>query len=76
MLVLSRKVEETIFLGEDIEIVVIEVKGGRVRLGVRAPQSVRICRGELRAETRAKNVRAASSNAADAEVAEQIFRDF
>lgn len=47
MLVLSRKVEETIIIDGQIEIQVIRVEGNRVKLGIRAPQSVKILRSEL-----------------------------
>ena len=47
MLVLSRKENETIQIGDDIEIRVLEVKGDTVRIGIEAPKSVDILRGEL-----------------------------
>ncbi len=47
MLVLSRKVEETIIIDGQIEIQVIRVEGNRVKLGIRAPQNVKILRSEL-----------------------------
>lgn len=47
MLVLSRKSNETIKIGEDIELRIIEVKGDTVRIGIEAPKSVDILRGEL-----------------------------
>ena len=47
MLVLSRKENETIQIGDDIEIRILEVKGDTVRIGIEAPKSVDILRGEL-----------------------------
>lgn len=47
MLVLSRKAQETIKIGDDIELRIIEVKGDTVRIGIEAPKSVDILRGEL-----------------------------
>jgi len=47
MLVLSRKSGERVFLGDDIEIVVVEVRGKRVKLGFHAPDYLPIQRGEL-----------------------------
>lgn len=47
MLVLSRKQDQKIQIGEDISITVIEVKGKYVRLGIEAPREVRIIRTEL-----------------------------
>ncbi len=47
MLVLSRKANETIKIGDDIELRIIEVKGDTVKIGIDAPKSVDILRGEL-----------------------------
>lgn len=47
MLVLSRKVGESIKIDEDIIITVLEVKGSTVKLGIKAPGSYRILRAEL-----------------------------
>jgi carbon storage regulator len=47
MLILSRKVGERIRIGDAIEVVVQRVCGERVTLGLAAPQSVKILRGEL-----------------------------
>ncbi len=47
MLVLSRKPNESIRIGDNIEIRIIEVKGDTVRIGIEAPKSVDILRGEL-----------------------------
>lgn len=55
MLVLSRKVGETIWIGEDVEIVISEVKGEQVKIGIRAPRSVEVIRGELRQEISSSN---------------------
>jgi len=58
MLVLSRKVGETIYIGEDIEIVISEVKGEQVKIGIRAPRNIDIIRGELRQDVSASNTEA------------------
>ena len=47
MLVLSRRVNESIQIGTDIEIMVIDVRGDVVRIGINAPQSTQIWRKEL-----------------------------
>lgn len=48
MLVLSRKKEEEIVIGKNIVIKVVQIRGGRVKLGIEAPKNVRVVRGELR----------------------------
>lgn len=47
MLVLSRRENETIRLGNDITITVVSISGGRVRIGISAPTALRVLRGEL-----------------------------
>ena len=47
MLVLTRKQNEAIVVGNSIKIVVLGIKGNTVRIGISAPDSVRILRGEL-----------------------------
>lgn len=47
MLVVSRKINEQIQIGDDITVTVVEVKRGRVRLGITAPKDVSIRRSEL-----------------------------
>jgi carbon storage regulator len=47
MLVLSRKRNETIVIDGDIRITVVDIRGNQVRLGIEAPDSVRIVRQEL-----------------------------
>ncbi len=47
MLVLARRVGEEIVIGDDIRVIVLEVRGNQVRLGVVAPQSVRVLREEI-----------------------------
>ena len=49
MLVLSRKKDEVICIGPGISINVLNVQGGKVRLGIDAPAEVRILRAELQA---------------------------
>ena len=47
MLVLTRKLQETIKIGDNVTIYILRVKGNTVRLGIDAPRQVRIVRGEL-----------------------------
>lgn len=62
MLVLSRKAGETIWIGEDIEIVISEVKGEQVKIGIRAPRSIDVIRGELRQDVSTSNTEAVLKN--------------
>lgn len=47
MLALSRKVNEAIVIGHDVEITILEVKGDQVKIGINAPKSVPIYRKEI-----------------------------
>lgn len=47
MLVLSRKMDEQVVIGDEIRITVLRVKGDRVKLGIQAGQNLKIMRGEL-----------------------------
>lgn len=47
MLVLSRKIGESIIIGDNIEIKVLKIEGGSVKIGVIAPPSVRVYRQEI-----------------------------
>jgi len=47
MLVLTRRPQEQIRIGDDITITILRVKGNTVRVGVEAPRDVRVVRGEL-----------------------------
>lgn len=47
MLVLSRQRDETIMIGDDIEITVVDIRGDKVRLGINAPRSVQVHRKEV-----------------------------
>lgn len=65
MLILQRKTGESLLIGEDVEISVLAVEAGRVRLAIEAPKSVSILRSEL------KNAMAANWEAANWEAADE-----
>lgn len=47
MLVLSRQRDESIIIGDDIEIIIVDVRGDKVRLGINAPREVSVHRKEI-----------------------------
>lgn len=47
MLVLSRQRDETIMIGDDIEITIVDIRGDKVRLGISAPHSIPVHRKEV-----------------------------
>ena len=62
MLVLSRKKNDSIIIGENIKITILECKDDRVSIGIDAPREINIIRGELLEETIKSNLEAASSS--------------
>jgi len=66
MLVLTRKYQEKIRIGNDITITVLRTKGKAVRLGIEAPSTVPVIRGELQFEDESAAVDAAASGPAAA----------
>jgi carbon storage regulator len=58
MLILSRKNEEEIRLGENITIKILGIQHGQVKIGIEAPRDVRVVRGELYAEILQANMEA------------------
>ncbi|MBL7214747.1 MAG: carbon storage regulator CsrA [Phycisphaerae bacterium] len=47
MLVLSRQKDESIMIGDDVEITIVDVRGDKVRLGINAPRSIAVHRKEI-----------------------------
>ena len=73
MLVLSRSEGESVMIGDDIVVTVLEVRGDVVRIGIDAPRSVRVHREEVyRALAEANRAAAASGAGAEAELAAQL----
>ena len=70
MLQLSRKAGETIVIGDDIRVTVMQVAGGSVRVGIEAPRSVPVYREELWLAVQAENRAAAEAAGASGELPE------
>lgn len=63
MLALSRKKDEAIVINNDIEVIIIEVKGDQVKLGITAPKSVPVYRKEVYLQIQEANRAAANETA-------------
>ena len=59
MLVLTRKLMERLYIGDDICVTVVRLEGGQVRLGIEAPREVSVVRAELVPERQALKAKAA-----------------
>jgi|BioPla2DNA2_1021312.scaffolds.fasta_scaffold159963_2 carbon storage regulator len=71
MLILTRKLNESIVIGDDIKITVLEIGDGTVRIGLDAPRDVEIFREEVYKEIKEANQLAAQSK--DVDVLEKLF---
>ena len=60
MLVLSRQRDETIMIGDDIELTVVDIRGDKVRLGIKAPPHIAVHRKEVYLAIQAENEHAAA----------------
>ncbi len=76
MLVLSRRTEEAIVIGENITVTVLGIEGDRVRLGIDAPRSMRIFRRELLLETRDVNKEAVQTAIKDLSSSVAALKNF
>ena len=56
MLVLTRKLNESIMIGDAVEVTVVEVKGEQVKLGIRAPKDVKVHRKEIYITIQRENI--------------------
>ena len=72
MLVLSRKINEKIRIGDDIEIMVVAVVGDQVRIGIEAPREVKILRSEVYEEVQKQNTEAMIAAQPEAEISAQL----
>jgi carbon storage regulator len=64
MLILSRRVNEKIVIGDDVVISVVEVRGDQVKLGIEAPRNVKVFREEVFIAIQEENKKAAAASGA------------
>jgi|TARA_B100001250_G_scaffold374312_1_gene361046 carbon storage regulator len=74
MLVLTRKSGESIVIGSDIRVTVLEIQGRQIRLGVEAPSDVAVHRGEVYERIREENEIAASAEHQPLKSLSQVLR--
>ena len=73
MLVLSRQRDETIMIGDDVEITIVDIRGDKVRLGINAPRHIQVHRKEVYDAIKRENQQAANLTSHD--VSEVIGTD-
>lgn len=74
MLVLTRRPGESVMVGDDVTITVLEVRGDVVRLGIQAPRSIQVHREEVYKELQAANREAASPSESAVEALTRLMR--
>ncbi|RPJ80590.1 MAG: carbon storage regulator [Deltaproteobacteria bacterium] len=74
MLVLTRKIGEKIKIGEEITVRILEVSKGTVRIGIEAPQDVKIYRYEIYEKILEENLKASKGAFSDIEEAASLWR--
>lgn len=62
MLILARKENQSIMIGEDIEITILNIKGDHAKIGIKAPIDVKVYRKEIYEEIQAANIQASKIN--------------
>ena len=75
MLILTRKLGESIKINDDIKITIVEIKGRQVRLGIEAPADTTIHREEIYWKIKEENLSAASLGTLDLNELSKIWRD-
>jgi carbon storage regulator len=75
MLVLTRKIGESIKINEDVKITVIDVKGKNIRLGIEAPKETKIYREEVFLRIKQENRTAATSSDIDLGKISQLMKE-
>ncbi len=73
MLVLTRKADESIMIGDNIEIVVVEIKGDAVKIGINAPRKISVHRKEVYQAIQAENIAATGAQPSDLEKISKFF---
>jgi len=74
MLILTRKLGENIRIGDDVRIIVLDIKGGQVKLGIDAPPNVSVHREEIYVKIRDENRRASGISGDEVREVAQAFR--
>lgn len=74
MLALARKLNQSIVIGNEIEITILEIKGDQIKIGIDAPKSVPIYRKEIYVQIQEENKKSAGEEV-DVATLKNVFKD-
>jgi carbon storage regulator len=74
MLVFTRKKDESLVIGNDIEVTILNIGAGTVKVGIKAPRHISVHRHEVYEAIRRENLAAAQSQIPKAEIFQKLFR--
>ena len=75
MLVLTRQKNESIMIGDNVELTIVEIRGDKVRLGISAPRDIPVFRKEIFDTIQAENLAASSAGETDLKKVEELLRE-
>ncbi len=75
MLVLTRKIDEAIMIGDGVKVIIVDVRGDQVKIGVEAPRNVAIHRLEVYEDIQAENHKAALTQTIDVRTLSEMLAD-
>jgi len=74
MLILTRKIDESIILNDNVEIVVIGIEDGKVKLGIKAPKEVNIYRKEIYESIQQENKQSVNTKSIDISLLKDLLK--
>jgi carbon storage regulator len=72
MLILARRIGESIMVGDHVEISIVDIKGDQVKLGIKAPSQVKVYRREVYAAIQEENLAAAAASPGNLPALDQL----
>ena len=73
MLILTRKLGESIAIGDHIKLTLLEIKGKNVRIGIEAPRDISVHRGEIYQMIQSENIKALSSDVRNSSMLSDVW---
>lgn len=74
MLVLTRKIDQSIMIGDDVRIVIVDIRGDQVKIGIDAPRDISVHRQEVYLDIQQENKRAALTKKFNVRELEEVLR--